>query len=327
MPRVRKIQRAIRHSSSRRFLSFILAVGLVFVVPYGLAQSSQAPGQPAATPSQPGAGLSPDSARLMQLLRTRPEMTGLLKGYLVQRMRMAGSTIDEKSITDEMLYSRIQNDPVFARDASSWLVSLAQEAAQALQAPPPAIVAQTPAPAPPESVPNAPATTMASVPAETASETASAVTGNGSRIAGSSSSSAPSSIAPPAVAPLNAYAEPAPVTLRSLPKNLLQDQEAFWTLPFHANTSDLSFVVPAAFGTALLIGSDTYIEPHLPQSPSTVSHAATASTAGMLALLRNRRRVVPPGGRQRTTSARARPACLLGKPPSTPMPSPPPSNT
>ena len=75
------------------------------------------------------------------------------------------------------------------------------------------------------------------------------------------------------------------MTLRSLPKNLLQDQEAFWTLPFHANTSDLSFVVPAAFGTALLIGSDTYIEPHLPQSPSTVSHAATASTAGMLALL------------------------------------------
>ncbi len=100
MPRVRKIQRAVRRSSSRRFLSFIFAAILVFAGPYGWAQSSQAPGQAAATPSQPGAGLSPDSARLMQLLRTRPEMTGLLKGYLVQRMRMAGSTIDEKSVTD-----------------------------------------------------------------------------------------------------------------------------------------------------------------------------------------------------------------------------------
>ncbi len=47
----------------------------------------------------------------------------------------------------------------------------------------------------------------------------------------------------------------------------------------------LSFLVPAAFGTAVLIGSDTAIERHLPTSPTTVRLAANGSTAGMAALV------------------------------------------
>ncbi len=53
----------------------------------------------------------------------------------------------------------------------------------------------------------------------------------------------------------------------------------------HLNTKDLSFVVPAAFSTALLIGSDTALQPYLPKSPNTIRMAANASTAGMAALL------------------------------------------
>ena len=74
-------------------------------------------------------------------------------------------------------------------------------------------------------------------------------------------------------------------SLRSLPKNLLVDQKAFWTLPLHLNVKDLNFILPATFGSALLVGSDTAIEAHLPTSPNTVKMAANASTAGMAALI------------------------------------------
>ena len=110
--------------------------------------------------------------------------------------------------------------------------------------------------------------------------------GKGSIVAGSTTSSSAQGLdAASKVVTASGFAEPSPVTAKSFPKNLLQDQEAFWTFPFHLNTSDLSFIVPAVFGSAALIGSDTYIESHLPQSPSTVSRAASASTAGMLALV------------------------------------------
>ena len=255
----------------------------------------------------------------MQLLRTRPEMTGLLKGYLVQRMRMAGSTIDEKSVTDQMLYSPIQNDPAFAKDATSWLISLAQEAAQVLQAPPPAIVAQTPAPV-----------CSCGISAECSGYNHGFRPGR--NCFGDSFRShrererncrflefvrtvldcASSRRAKHCVC--GAVAGDA----ESLPKNMLQDQEAFWTLPFHLNTSDLSFVVPAAFGTALLIGSDTFVESRLPQSPTKISRASSASTAGMVALLGTGGGFL--WGRRRTTAQtgnRLPPA----KPPSTLMPS------
>jgi len=75
------------------------------------------------------------------------------------------------------------------------------------------------------------------------------------------------------------------VTLGALPKNLLEDQEAFWTSPFRMRTGNLSFLVPATFASAFLVGSDTAAETHLPKATATVSRAATASNAGMAALL------------------------------------------
>ena len=75
------------------------------------------------------------------------------------------------------------------------------------------------------------------------------------------------------------------LTVANFPKFFAQDQLAFWSQPFHANVQSLSFWIPATFGTAALIGSDTAIEAHLPKTQSTIGRAATASTAGMLALV------------------------------------------
>jgi hypothetical protein len=77
---------------------------------------------------------------------------------------------------------------------------------------------------------------------------------------------------------------PAPVDLKSLPRNLFQDQKNFWTTPFHMTDADLHLVVPLAFAGAALIASDTAIEKHVPTNPSTVSHAVTASNAGLAAM-------------------------------------------
>jgi membrane-associated phospholipid phosphatase len=76
-----------------------------------------------------------------------------------------------------------------------------------------------------------------------------------------------------------------PIHVRALPKNLLEDQEAFLTTPFRMKSDNLFFVVPAIFASSILVGSDTAIEAHLPKGSSTISLAANASDAGMAALL------------------------------------------
>jgi membrane-associated phospholipid phosphatase len=76
----------------------------------------------------------------------------------------------------------------------------------------------------------------------------------------------------------------APVDLRSLPRNLFVDQKNFWTTPFHMTDADLHWAVPIAVAGAALIASDTAIEKHVPTNPSTVSHAVTASNAGLAAM-------------------------------------------
>src|SRR5271166_1179941 len=75
-----------------------------------------------------------------------------------------------------------------------------------------------------------------------------------------------------------------PVDLKSLPRNLFQDQKNFWTTPYHMNDSDLHLIVPLAFAGAALVASDTAIEKHVPTNPTTVSHAVTASNAGLGAM-------------------------------------------
>ncbi len=245
--------------------------------------------------STPGNALNDTSARLMQLLHNRPELAGLLKDYLAQRLRMEGVDIDEKSISGEMLYERIQSDPAFAKDASRWIADLAAQATASLQPepnrgsesetsrgtdktaelnaaspPPEQVVVRKAGPSLSTAIPG-PSTMPGGSVRSTDSFTASTAALPGANKASTTSTATDN--------------EQVGLTVRDLPKNLLQDQVAFWTLPFHLDVQSLAFLVPATFGTAALIGSDTAIEAHLPKSPNTIKMAANGSTAGMAALV------------------------------------------
>ncbi len=75
-----------------------------------------------------------------------------------------------------------------------------------------------------------------------------------------------------------------PVRLKALPRSLFMDQKSFWSTPFHMTEAEWRWTVPLAFAGAALVASDTAIEKHVPTSPTTVSHAATASNAGLAAM-------------------------------------------
>ncbi len=75
-----------------------------------------------------------------------------------------------------------------------------------------------------------------------------------------------------------------PADLKSLPRNLFQDQKDFWSSPFHMSETNLHWTVPFAFAGAALVASDTAIEKHVPTNPATVSRAVTASHAGLAAM-------------------------------------------
>jgi Capsule assembly protein Wzi/PAP2 superfamily len=75
-----------------------------------------------------------------------------------------------------------------------------------------------------------------------------------------------------------------PVDLKSLPRNIFLDQKNFWSTPFRMTDADLQWTVPLAFAGAALVASDTAIEKHVPTTPTTVSHAVTASNAGLGAM-------------------------------------------
>ena len=77
---------------------------------------------------------------------------------------------------------------------------------------------------------------------------------------------------------------PAPVRLQSLPKNLLRDQERFWTAPIHMSEKEWQWAVPLVLAGTALVAEDTNIEKHAPKSPTTISHATTAANAGVAAL-------------------------------------------
>jgi len=77
---------------------------------------------------------------------------------------------------------------------------------------------------------------------------------------------------------------PAPVEIKSLPKDLFLDQKNFWTAPAHMTQKQWEWAVPLVIAGAGLVVADNNIEKHVPTSSSTVSHAVTASNAGVAAL-------------------------------------------
>ena len=78
---------------------------------------------------------------------------------------------------------------------------------------------------------------------------------------------------------------PGPIHLKSLPRNLFQDQKSFWLTPLHMTKPQWRFTVPLTFAGAGLLAIDTAAVRHVPTTASTVSHAGSASNAGLAALV------------------------------------------
>ena len=71
------------------------------------------------------------------------------------------------------------------------------------------------------------------------------------------------------------------VALKSLPHNLLQDQQALFAIPFHMSERQWKLAVPLSVLAVGLVASDTAAEGHVTNAPTTVSRANSFSNAGM----------------------------------------------
>ena len=74
---------------------------------------------------------------------------------------------------------------------------------------------------------------------------------------------------------------PGTVDIKSLPKNLFVDQKNFWLSPLHMTQKQWEWAVPLVLAGGALVVADNNIEKHVPTNPTTVSHAVTASNAGL----------------------------------------------
>ncbi|MGH9580872.1 MAG: capsule assembly Wzi family protein, partial [Terriglobales bacterium] len=72
---------------------------------------------------------------------------------------------------------------------------------------------------------------------------------------------------------------------RSLARNILLDQKAIWTSPLRLRDRDVNWFLPFVAVSAGLIGGDTGIEDHLPDSPSVIRRSRDFSNYGTAAFL------------------------------------------
>jgi membrane-associated phospholipid phosphatase len=75
------------------------------------------------------------------------------------------------------------------------------------------------------------------------------------------------------------------VSLKSLPKNILQDQQALFTTPFRMRDREWKLAVPLGVLAVGLVASDTALEAHVTKSASTASRSATLSNAGLAGMV------------------------------------------
>jgi hypothetical protein len=86
-------------------------------------------------------------------------------------------------------------------------------------------------------------------------------------------------------APVNTEDDARGIALKSLPRNILQDQQALFTMPFRMSERQWMTVVPLTVLTVGLVATDTASEAHITTTPSTVSHASTFSNAGLATMI------------------------------------------
>lgn len=80
-------------------------------------------------------------------------------------------------------------------------------------------------------------------------------------------------------------AEKPPVTIKGAVLSLPKDQEEIWTSPFRIRTHDLTWVVPFAVTSGVLIGSDSHSMARERSNPLAVHRSTQLSNYGLAALL------------------------------------------
>ncbi len=75
------------------------------------------------------------------------------------------------------------------------------------------------------------------------------------------------------------------VNARSLPKDILQDQEALFTMPIHMRERQWKMMLPLGALAVGLVATDTASEAHVTSSSSTASHFKTLSDAGLATMV------------------------------------------
>jgi hypothetical protein len=95
------------------------------------------------------------------------------------------------------------------------------------------------------------------------------------------SSDAPEKIASHDVPPASSHF----MIEKKLVPDLLADQKAFWNRPFHPKATDITWFVPLAATTSLMIGSDNSIEARLPSGATFINRSQTLSNLGVASLV------------------------------------------
>ena len=75
------------------------------------------------------------------------------------------------------------------------------------------------------------------------------------------------------------------VRIQSLPRDIFQDQQALFGMPVRMGERQWKLALPLGIVAVGLVASDTALEGHVTQSPSTVSRASSFSNAGLGAML------------------------------------------
>ena len=69
-------------------------------------------------------------------------------------------------------------------------------------------------------------------------------------------------------------------SIADIPTDILKDQPKIWTSPFHAQKSDVKWLLPFAAGTAALIVSDHEVSQEVQESPVLISPSHRVSNLG-----------------------------------------------
>ena len=88
----------------------------------------------------------------------------------------------------------------------------------------------------------------------------------------------------PDAPPAHAADQERGTSFRHLPRNILQDQQALFTLPLRMRGHQWMAALPLGVAATVLVASDTAVESHVTTNPETAKRYSTFSNAGLVAL-------------------------------------------